>query len=231
MSDLQLKDIFTRASAGHVYAAAWGAARKAESAGKKKLAGELTTLARTFRSIGRYGPESHPINAFGIEPVTAAEVPQPFAALAREIAAMGAWQGDSMLVGFIPRSDGGGRRLYAKAHGKLVRYSAEPDVLPKAERQAAEHAAHAKAVEAEKQRLGKRKEEKAAKAVKESAPEVQPTKVADLPDEVRHLAKVLRDKDLLQTEWTPLGAIEWDGQDVRMFARLVGKVVRYGIAA
>lgn len=162
MSNPSLKDIFTRATAGRVYPAAWGAAHIAKSAGKEKLAEELTTLARQFRSIGRYGEESHIINAHPSEPIKAADVPEQFAALARELSRTDAWgAGDVTLIGFLPRSDGGGRRLWAKAHGKSgVRYSAEPDVLPKAERDAAAKKAKEVAVIKERARLAARKLER-----------------------------------------------------------------------
>jgi len=156
MSQLNMKSIFTRDSAAPVYAAAMGAARIAESADKKELAEKCLVLARQFRSVCRYGPESHVINAFGVEPVKAAEVPPQFAAVAKEIARTGAWVGDCMLVGYLERSDGGGRRLYAKAYGKGVRYTAEPDVKPKAQRDADAKAAKEAAAIKERARLAKR---------------------------------------------------------------------------
>lgn len=185
MSELKLADIFTRATAEHVYAAAWGAARLAESAGKENLAEELKVLARQFRSIRRYGVESHPVNAFGVEPVKAADVPPQFAALAKEIARTGAWVGDCLLIGYLKRSDGGGRRLYAKAYGKGVRYSAEPDVKPKAERVADAKAAKGKAIVKERARLAARKLER------ESGPDtpVKSTAVKRPPAKRRALAQ------------------------------------------
>ncbi|MFF8283302.1 hypothetical protein ACF06W_11335 [Streptomyces albus] len=198
---MELKSIFTRREAGQVYTAAWGAAHRAKAAGKKELADDLAALARTLRSIRRYGREVESASCHDVEPIRAAEVPPHFLALAREIASMGVWDGDSTLIGYVPRSGGGSRRLYASARGKRVAFSAETIALPEDQ------------------------------APESPVPEVRATKMADMPDEARALVQTAKAQGLLGREWTPLGTVVQNGQDVQVFARLHGRAVRYGIAA
>ena len=64
-------------------------------------------------------------------------------------------------------------------------------------------------------------------------PDAEPTpvKVGDLPTQARDLAKIAKDKGILSREWLSLGAIERDGRDVQVYARLHGNSVRYAVAA
>lgn len=61
--------------------------------------------------------------------------------------------------------------------------------------------------------------------------EPTPVKIAELPDKVRELAKIAKSKGILSREWVSLGAVDRDGSDREVFARLHGNSIRYAIAA
>lgn len=61
--------------------------------------------------------------------------------------------------------------------------------------------------------------------------EPTPVKIGELPAQARELAKIAKDKGLLSREWLSLGAIERNGKDVQVYARLHGNSVRYSVAA
>lgn len=90
-----------------------------------------------------------------------------------------------------------------------------------------------------------RRVERAAKTIYEAAtgqptpvpegarPETEPTpvKVGDLPKQARELARIAKESGHLSREWLSLGAVERDGKDVPVYARLHGNSVRYAVAA
>ncbi|MEU5425201.1 hypothetical protein AB0H73_06285 [Streptomyces olivoreticuli] len=61
------------------------------------------------------------------------------------------------------------------------------------------------------------------------APQYRPVKAADVPEETRTLAKLHRDQGDLEREWFPVGVMELDGKDVRVFARRHGASLRYSV--
>lgn len=209
----------TAAEAMPLKRAAFGAARIAADGGKAELSERLTARARMYNRVARRRSTRNatplPVpDVKGMVPVKPTD--GTFRAVVAELGRTGGLA-DWRIVGSAAPDDQPFRPLIARMEGDTIQYM-QPAPPPVAGPKKAKESAPKKATASKKKG-------------KESALKVQATKIADLPEDVRKMAKIAKDKGLVSSDWTPLGAIDWDGQTVQVFMRITGRVTRYGIAA
>lgn len=193
--------------------AALGAARIAADAGNGDLSDKIMARARTYNRVARReGGKGTP--ALPVPDVKTMQDTRPLdaamLAIVAELARMGRlaeWR----IVGSTDADDKPFRPLIARQDGDSVRFMRPADPTP------------ATPVKAKKT--------EPVKAKKTEPGKVQQTNIADMPEGTRELVKAAKDAGQVSKEWTEIKTVEWDGAKVRIFARLLGKSVRYGIAA
>lgn len=226
MTDVKVSP-FTAHESAPLKHAAIGAARSATESGKAALAARLMERAREYnRTIRREHRASIVARKSGekFTPAPPLPIPEPekmtdvrladvkdtvLIEIVKELARMGKLS-DWRIVGTASGTGQPFRPLVARKDGEKIRYMAVPAPEPEKKRPAP---------------ASKKKQPDSAR------PKVEPTKVADLPEEVRAMALAAKEAGSVGSEWSPLGSIVWDGQDVKVFARTHGRSLRYGIAA
>lgn len=207
----------TAAEAVPLKRAALGAARIAADSGKAKLSQQLTERARMYNRVARRRSTRNaaPLPVPDVKDMAPVKpLDGTFRAVMAELARTGGLA-DWRIVGSAAPDDQPFRPLIARMEGNAIQYM-QPAPPPVAEPKKAK----AKAKESAP---------KKAKATESAPGKVQQTNIADMPEGTRELVKEAKDAGRVSKEWTEVKTVEWDGSKVRIFARLLGKSVRYGI--
>ncbi|MEV5264785.1 hypothetical protein [Streptomyces werraensis] len=214
----------TAAEAVPLKHAAFGAARIATQGGKAELSERLMARARMYNRVARRRSTRNaaPLPVPDVKTMVPVKPTDgTFRAVVAELGRTGGLA-DWRIVGSAAPDDQPFRPLIARMEGDAIQYmqpAPPPVTTPK------------KAKKEVKESVPKKAAKESAPKKSKAAPVVQATKIADLPEQVRELAKVAKEKGLVGAEWTSLGALDWDGQMVQVFVRVTGRVTRYGIAA